>query len=70
MRRRQTGGAVVERKKCLVLAYADDLFLLAKTEDMKSIYVKMGLVLSALKSKIMIFKKGDKVKILDVEVGR
>lgn len=34
-RRGPTGKVVLRRKKCLVLAYADNLAMLAKTEDIR-----------------------------------
>lgn len=55
------------RKKCLVLAYADDLTMLTKTEeDMRGMVSRRylernGLVLNALKSKKMVFRKGGRV---------
>lgn len=64
MRKEQTGGVVVRKKKFWSITYADDIVLLAKSEqELKSMmkrlkkYERKGLNLSPEKSKVMIFEK-------------
>ncbi|XP_071572662.1 uncharacterized protein [Temnothorax nylanderi] len=66
MRKEQTGGIVVGRKKFWTIAYADDMVLLAKSEQelremirrFKRYLERKGLYLSPEKSKVMVFERG------------
>ena len=66
MRKEQTGGVVVGKEKLWSISYADDIVLLAKSEqELKGMMKRFrkyterkGLTLSTEKSKVMVFEKG------------
>lgn len=66
MRREQTGGVVIGKMKVWSIVYADNIVLLAKSEqELKGVmrrfwkYIKKkGLMVSPEKSKVMVFEKG------------
>lgn len=66
MRKEQTGGVVIGREKFWTVAYADDIVLVAKSEQemkgmlkrFKKYLERKGLVLSPDKSKMLVFEKG------------
>lgn len=66
MKKERTGGAVTGREKFWTISYADDIALLARSEqDLKGMmrrfekYIeRKGLILSPEKSKVMVFEKG------------
>lgn len=68
MRKKQTRGVIVGKKKIWTITYADDIVLLVKDkEDLKVMMKRFkkylerkNLVLSAEKSKVMVFQKGEK----------
>lgn len=65
MRKEQTGGVTIGREKFWTITYADDIVLLAKNEeDLRSMLkrfrkfiTRKDLILSAEKSKILVFEK-------------
>lgn len=66
MRKEQTGGVVIGREKVWSISYADDIVLLAKSEQelkgmlkrFKKYLEKKGLLLSPEKSKVLVFERG------------
>jgi len=66
MRKKQAGGIVVRKEKIWSISYADDIVLLAKSEqELKGMikrfrkYVeRKRLILSSEKSKVMVFERG------------
>lgn len=66
MRKEQTGGVIIGKEKFWTITYADDIAVLAKSEEelkgilrrFKRYLEKRNMILSAEKSKILVFEDG------------
>jgi len=66
MRKEQTGGVIIGKEKFWTITYADDIVVLAKSEEelkgmlrrFKRFLEKRNMILSAEKSKILVFEDG------------
>lgn len=66
LKKEQTGGVLISKEKVWAISYADDIVLLAESEQelngmmkkFKRYLERRGLILSPEKSKVMVFERG------------
>ncbi len=73
----QEGGVVMGRYKIFLLAYADDMVIVARpAEELQSMidhvskyFIKKKLIMNVEKSKLMVFRKGEEERKMEIGGG-